>query len=296
MTTKVRPKNQTARAGVPLAVRAMEGEWAPDRINTGALHEQLSYRAAGNPPGTLPTTAISNCFPGLELDFRNVWKKLFVGIEMHESDNLVVGTDPDPEEIRKLRYHRLVAVSIPGAEGATVQPLVINVRGPNPRGRETDLGLQALEWSNAFAYLVAAGGQRVTCAFTPRQAFDPVSPDAPTISVTLLVRSFFEPGSAVIARDLVEPGQLTQSLCSPWQNDYRECACYYWAASRPDFVNVEAAPGGTSTGDNWMQVRGSQAGPYLPDGFGGPGLLTYEDMFRRWETELRFEIAGRDTE
>jgi hypothetical protein len=296
MTIKVRPKNETARAGVPLAVRAMEGKWAPDRISTDALHEQLSYRAAGNPPGTLPTTAISNCFPGLELDFRNVWKKLFAGIEMHESDNLVVDTDSDPEEIRKLRYHRLVRVSIPRAKGALVQPLVINVHGPNPRGKETDLGAQALEWSNAFAYLVAAGGQRVTCEFTPRRAVNPVKPDAPTISVTLLVRSFFEPGSAVIARDLVEPGQLTQSLCSPWQNDYRECACYYWAASRPDFVNVETAPDGTSTGDNWMQVRGSAAGPYLPDGFEGPGLLTYEDMFRRWETELRFEIAGRDTE
>ena len=38
-----------------------------------------SYRAAGNPPSTLPHSAISNCFPGLEFDFRNVWRRMFVG-------------------------------------------------------------------------------------------------------------------------------------------------------------------------------------------------------------------------
>jgi hypothetical protein len=274
-------------------VQAMEGKFAPKRIDSAALHEQLSYRAAGNPPGTLPTSAISNCFPGLELDFRNVWKKLFDGIEMHEADNLVVGTDPEHED---LRFHRLVKVTIPGPEGNIHQPMIVNVRGPNTNGTETDLGAQALEWSNAFAELVAAGGQKVTCEFTREKATDPVGPDAETRRVTLLVRKFFEPDSAVIARDLVEPGQLTQSLCSPWQNDYRECACYYWAASRPDYVNVETGPQGNSVGENWMQVRGSGSKQYQPDDFESPGLFTYEDMFRRWEKVLRFEIAGQDTD
>jgi hypothetical protein len=302
MTTKAKPKNsakpknRTARAGVPLAVQAMEGTFAPKRIASAALHEQLSYRAAGNPPGTLPTTAISNCFPGLELDFRNVWKNLFVGIEMHEADNLVVGSDLDPEEIRNLRFHRLVKIIIPGPEGNIHQPLIVNVHGPNARGTDTQLGTQALEWSNALADLVAAGGQKVICEFTTDREDDPVAPDVKTIRVTMQVRNFFEPGSAVIARDLVEPGQLTQSLCSPWQNDYRECACYYWAASRPDYVNVEEAPDGTSRGENWMQKRRSGARQYQPDDFQSAGLLTYEDIFRRWEKVLRFEIAGQDTD
>ncbi len=250
MTTRARPKNRTARAGVPLAVQAMEGKFAPKRIDSAALHEQLSYRAAGNPPGTLPTTAISNCFPGLELDFRNVWKNLFAGIEMHEADNLVVGTDQEHEN---LRFHRLQKVIIPG-------------------------------------------GKKVICEFTTDREDDPVAPDVKTIRVTMQVRNFFEPGSAVIARDLVEPGQLTQSLCSPWQNDYRECACYYWAASRPDYVNVEIGPQGTSIGENWMQKRGSGSKQYQPDDFDSPGLLSYEDIFRKWETVLRFEIAGQDTD
>ena len=68
------------------------------------LTAQLRYRAAGNPPASLSTTAISNCFPGLEFDFRNVWKRIFVGLEMHEADNYVVGFDsshPDAGTDRK---------------------------------------------------------------------------------------------------------------------------------------------------------------------------------------------------
>src|SRR5262249_11716498 len=25
------------------------------------------------------------------------------------------------------------------------------------------------------------------------------------------------------------PGELTQSLCSPWTHDFRDCGCFYWA-------------------------------------------------------------------
>src|SRR3712207_8764033 len=53
---------------------------------------------------------------------------------------------------------------------------------------------------------------------------------------TTLFRSEVLP---LIDESIAGPGELTQSLCSPWQNDYRECGCYYWAASRPDYVNVE---------------------------------------------------------
>ncbi len=289
MSSRPRAKNRTA--AIPLAVQAMEGAFAPKKIVATGLHEQLSYRAAGNPPGTLPTTAISNCFPGLEFDFRNIWKHIFKGIELHESDNLVVGTDQDPE-LEKLRFRRLVKIRLDDQ----VHPLVIVVRGPGDDGTVTDLVASALEWSNALAYVVRAAGTKVKCEFTTAEADDDVDPGVETETFELEVRNVFEPDTAVIARDLLGPGDLTQSLCSPWQNDYRECACYYWAASRPDYVNVEAGPMGTSTGDNWMQVRGSGARQYQPDDFESPGLLTYEDMFRRWETVLRFEIHGRDTD
>ena len=40
----------------------------------------------------------------------------------------------------------------------------------------------------------------------------------------------------VISVDVYEPGEITRSLCAPWQYDFRDCGCFYWAASKPDLV------------------------------------------------------------
>ena len=121
----------------------------------------------------------------------------------------------------------------------------------------------------------------------------------------LKVRHFFDQETgpdgqvqrrAVIARSLVQPGDLTQSLCSPWQNDYRECACFYWAASRPDYVNIEPSPDGLSTGQNWMQKNRTPATPnfYIVDDWQDERLLTHEVLFTEWEKNLLFVIGGHD--
>jgi len=293
MRRRPRAKNRTA--AIPLAVQAMEGTFAPKEIGARDLHEQLSYRAAGNPPGTLPATAISNCFPGLEFDFRNVWKHIFEGIEMHESDNIVVGADDTPDKQRLLN-RRLVRIRL---RDRSVQKVVVPVRGPNDNGALTLFEWQALEWSNVLAAVLREPNP-VKCEFTTAASPDSVGDDVETETVSLNVRNVFEPGTAVIARNLLAPGDLTQSLCSPWQNDYRECACYYWAASRPDYVNVEPGTDGTSFGQNWMQDRKGQPRPYQIDEFDGTtvpdGLISYEDLFRKWQEILHFEIKGRDTD
>ena len=93
-----------------------------------------------------------------------------------------------------------------------------------------------------------------------------INPPPPTtITPQLAVRTFFEGDTAFISRELAMPGELTQGLCSPWQNDFRECSCYYWASARPDFVNVEPRPDGRSTGDNWLQKE--RTGTYVPDDY-----------------------------
>jgi hypothetical protein len=106
------------------------------------------------------------------------------------------------------------------------------------------------------------------------------------------VRPFFEDDTAVISRALAEAGELTQGLCSPWQNDYRECSCYYWASARPDFVNVEIDSNGLSAGDNWFQR--TRTGAYVPDDYSDSRLVMYDELFRDWEKVLKFQIGGRD--
>lgn len=272
------------------------------KIEAKNLSAQLHYRAAGNPPSTLPDAAISNAYPGLEMDFRNVWKRILVGIELHESNNIVVAVDADaPPALQQLAEgYRLMQINHVKTTMTVTGPL----DGDGPKSvplKDTTYGLtfMPLEWSNALAEIVHKhSGESVKCIF------ESISDAEQKLHLSLKVRSFFaetkvggeKSRQAVIARDIAPPGELTQSLCSPWQNDYRECACFYWAATRPDYVNVEARPDGTSTGQNWMQRDRTPetANVYIVDDWMDLNLLNYTDLFRNWEKSLRFIIGGQD--
>jgi len=261
---------------------------------------QLHYRAAGNPPSTLPAAAISNCWPGLEYDFKNFWRRAFIGIVLLEWDNYVIEAD---EEYVNLIHHRLLSV-----DGRNV---VTTVQGPVRPNSESmplpssnidpvtgsDPNVITMEWSNALAYVMLRQGQKVKCQFTLEKSDPPVPvPTNPSqmLEVMLTVRPMLEEDSVTPANGTLQPGELTQSLCSPWQHDYRECACYYWPASRPDYVNVEPTPDGISRGDNW--ISRDRTGEYILDDRNDGRLVTYEELFRDWESKLRFQIKGRDAE
>lgn len=278
------------------------------RIDPANRTAQLQYRAAGNPPSSQPHSAISNCFPGLEFDFRNVWRRLFEGIEMHEADNYVLAGEGEYERLAK---HRLLLVAD--------TPTVVELSGPQrPGGRSGSLtpegnpdGVWAMEWSNSMAAVLRANaGKTVTGHFTkhesPNQAGIPTDPSDPDKwdyskleAVELRVRALFgsspETGEplAVIDEGRVQPGELTQSLCSPWQNDYRECACYYWAASRPDYVNIEVDENGASVGNSWL-AKDRDPKQYVLDDREDTRLFSYDDLFRGWQGELRFIVDGDD--
>jgi hypothetical protein len=269
-------------------------------IDPKNLTAQLTYQAAGNPPSTLPGAAISNAAPGLEMDFRNAWRHLFEGIVLHEANNLVMDVAADaPANVRQLKLSYVLL----SADGQPVTALVtgpLYVGGPNvplPDNNYHDPTMP-LEWSNALAGIVPQAGHYVPCRFRHLTTGD-------EIMVDLKVRHFFDQEigpdgqvqrRAVIARSMVQPGDLTQSLCSPWQNDYRECACFYWAASRPDYVNIEPRPDGLSTGQNWMQKDRTPATPnfYIVDDWQDERLLTHEALFTDWEKSLLFVIGGQD--
>lgn len=271
------------------------------RIKAKNLTAQLQYRAEGNPPSTHPNSAISNAFPGLEMDFRNVWRRIVEGIQLHEATNFVMAVDEkaDPQ-LRVLETGwRLVSIADSELMGDVTGPLIAG--GPNVILPDTTFGdtKMPLEWSNALAEVLHNhAGKMVRCRF---QSVTDVSK---TLELDLRVRHFFEHTvsqgesvkQAVISKELAPPGELTQSLCSPWQSDYRECACFYWAATRPDYVNVEAGPNGTSVGQNWMQKERDPNGPkvYLPDDWMDPGLVDYRDLYRDWEKSLRFVVEGVD--
>jgi hypothetical protein len=263
------------------------------------LSAQLSYRGRGNPPVSHPSSAISNCFPGLEFDFRAIWRRSFVGILLSENNNYVVkAEDPKFKDLEGCRLLKIAGNPVSVLTSGPIFPGSIDTlsTGGNPDS------VAFMEWSNNLAQIFGKQGQKVSCEFTASPSKNevlPGNPDVKTKTIDLEVRAIFEKvdvGSgperlAVLAEALVEPGELSQGLCSPWQNDYRECACYYWAASRPDYINVVAADDGTSRGDNWMQRE--QTGTYLPDNRDPGRMFSYDDLFKQWEKVLKFVVGGK---
>jgi hypothetical protein len=286
----------------------------PDTIPYKDYKAQLHYKGKGNPFCILPSVAISNCFPGLEYDFKNLWIRTFEGIELSENNNYVMSTED--------RYKHLLKTRLVGIDE---RPTMVQTEGPSlpgmTKGQNTPLPVPGntdaavfMEWSNNLVYTLQKQGQEVYVYFTK----DPIEnevlvteedlkackthPDNKSSYITksgialqfvrLKVRQFFEKDSIEFTKELVQPGELTRGLCSPWQNDFKECACYYWAASRPDYVNITNEKAGHTTGDNWMAKQ--RTGEYIPDTRDDTHLLSYTDLFKDWENDLHFIIRGND--
>lgn len=269
---------------------------ATSSIPVNDFPSQIHYRGEGNPYSVLSRAAISNCFPGLESDFRNLWRYLFQGLTISENDNYVLEETP---ALKGLAGRRIV--------GINGQPTMVKGEGPVfPGGDNVTLttsdnpnGAAFMEWSNLIASLHLKSGDTVTLHFTPGEATLPVLVTADQLKNTtnfptfsFVVREIFTPNTAAISPDILRPGELTQGLCAPWQNDYRECACYYWAATRPDYVNITPGENGLSKGDMWLAKK--RTGEYVPDNRVDTRLFSYNDLFQNWEGELNFIINGRD--
>ena len=136
------------------------------KISPRNLTAQLSYRGRGNPPVAHPSSAISNCFPGLEFDFRAIWRRIFVGIVLSENNNYVV--DVEDSTLEHLRGRRLLKI-----DG---RPVAVVASGPVIPGQATETltseanpdAVAFLEWSNTVALIFDKQGQQVACEFTER--------------------------------------------------------------------------------------------------------------------------------
>src|SRR5262249_43273107 len=287
-------KGCRSRRFVPLALTSLRAFSPPEPLPCH-LAAPLQYRAKGNPPTSQPVMAIANCCPGLEVDFRAVWRRLFAEIELSEWENYVIkGTATVKGKKINLKGHRLLRV-----DGI---PVTVSLTGPSPedlvtsrketssadsdrnadaegnpivRSDRNPNGVRTMEWSNCLAHVLEAlrvnRKRKVKCEFTATPAKDPQPQDAKAVAVTLTVQDFFEPGTAVISQELAKPGELTEGLCSPWQNDLRECSCFYWASSRPDFVNTKIGNDGLTHGDYWFARE--RTGKYVPDDYADNRLM-----------------------
>ena len=265
------------------------------------LAARLNRAAVGNPASSTLASGVANCFPGLEFDHRNFDRRFFPGLMIEFAD---------PERPRETLGGRVLAVDLD-------DPLLEELAGEagelpqQLRTLRDELAEDERPWWLAS---VSQGGVTID----PLQLGGVVLDGTGTWRVvrslepgpvTVVLRRFpAEPGSPVDevsldgrrrpylgADDTIDAGyvagELTQSLCSPWQHDFRDCGCYYWASNHPDIaIDQEAGPRDASryAGRGWVDwLRARPERPTFP-------LFAYYEISHRYQ-DLAVVLKNRES-
>ena len=223
--------------------------WTPKPIN---LTARAAYVVPGNPVVTRPEDAVANCYPGLELDIRNLDRRFFPGLVFEFVARGDTG-DPYTEPTRYgARLSYVDKATDPDLAGDLLNAVKSHagalssgdwyIEWMEQDGRRLsmleDRGGQRLPMDGLFVWRLVRGLRPapVTLCLHRRDV---------TVADVVLTgprRAFTNPLTGVISL-AYQPGEMLQSLCSPWQHDFRDCYCHYWASNHPDFVFGEIAPG-----------------------------------------------------
>jgi hypothetical protein len=267
----------------------------------------------GNPVSTRLESGVGNCFPGLECDLRNLERRFFPFLEVDVLINI--------EQLR------VVDVDLPGVDAAeaagTLSPTLASAYRLVARSLLPAPTTVGAAWT--IRTLTGHFGPLGERTFTfPLQNDASLGPGrAPTDAWTAirllredtvveieLVRTGAAPVSlrgprarylddnGALARMFL-PGELTQSLCSPWTHDFRDCACYYWASNHPDIALPPDPPPNTTDGRwnlrvDWQRRDRTPGQPPAPATADGPaGEMAHHEINRDWE-RLNFVLEGRE--
>ena len=280
----------------------------------------LTARAAtvvrGNPVTARPESGVENCWPGLEFDQRNLEKVFFPGLvfEYHDERGTIL-REIDPKSPAARHYKKsdiAKGVYLAFAQGNVIE----RPKSPKPVQRvfsfappaamenwrvvhDFEPGPVAVALCNAKIYnLVLANDYSIdemTASFNTRK--NRREGDF-VLLFGNLVRYLTEDG--VIDPALVPAGHLTRSMCSPWQYDFTDCGCFFWASNKPDMV---------ASADQPLQILNFQRKDRSGDAARTPGDWIFKDG-RSWDStnalghvdiinhfnNLKFVVAGRETD
>jgi hypothetical protein len=216
--------------------------------NVAALRRAGATAAApklvtGNPVSTRLESGVGNCFPGLECDLRNLERRFFPFLEVDIDDN----------QINIARVDRAGARAASQAGNLSGADLALYTR----LAQDLDAG-RAWRVARLTGVFGPLGQLQLDIAALepPSAGQDRRPPDAWTAirmltegsNVVLGLRGasnasmqlqgnrnrYLDDNGALAGIFL--PGELTQSLCSPWTHDFRDCGCFYWASNHPDIA------------------------------------------------------------
>src|SRR5882724_281461 len=197
---------------------------------------------AGNPVSTRLESGVGNCFPGLECDLRNLERRFFPFLEVDIQDTEIRVASVDTAGVQSVAasgqmtaetagIYQQIATGLAQGRKWTVRQIT-GTFGP--------LGIQTLVLANLTP--PSAGPNRL-----PPDAWTAIRLLTEGTDVQLTLRQgnltrllagnrarYLDDNGALAKMFL--PGELTQSLCSPWTHDFRDCGCFYWASNHPDIA------------------------------------------------------------
>ncbi|MGW6979081.1 ferritin-like domain-containing protein [Streptomyces sp. NPDC054932] len=283
------------------------------------LTARAAHAVAGNPSGSRPESGVDNCFPGLEFDQRNLDKAFFRGLvfdfhhdtgsrllavkggiaEEHGISDADLGDSTGDDEQRVHLWAVCGRTTVDQEENEAPVFHASDRDGPEMWRHVHDL------LPGPISIVIGRGsGIRSPGAFwvpgglnkwrtQGRSAVE--RDDAGVLEVAILTaeRADYLDEDGVIEPEVYQPGELTRSLCAPWQYDFRECGCYYWAASKPD---ISATSGGEYRNLNF-QRRDRTTVPPAPDLTTivdrGPLELDHPELIMNWNV-LPVVLNGRE--
>jgi hypothetical protein len=265
---------------------------------------------AGNPMSTRLESGIGNCFPGLECDLRNLERRFFPCLEVDITDNLIVIVSVDvdalPAAVRGKQLKKTAAAAlrriaaglksgqrftlekVRGTFGnygfltLTIARLSEPTRGRSARPPDAWTAIRMLPEDLSVTVHARRAGAR----------------SSESLAITGRRARYLDHHGALAAA--FQPGELTQSLCSPWTHDFRDCNCFYWASNHPDIAKPPLERNAAESPD-WNRPVPWERADRTPGQVPPPATaldsvveLDYYEINHRWQ-ELNFVLASRES-
>lgn len=288
------------------------------------LTARAAYVVPGNPVVTRTEDGVDNCYPGLEMDAKNIQKYFMPGLyfEVYSSagTRLVSLTPSAPNqpwysaglkesdtETEKGVYLWAIKGRVAEDQDPADPPItelgytynmgglygwrMINALFPGKvaivLGTGTPPDKDSEQWQAIQTLLNKQWQSNKSVVMRDAQG-------ALEQAVIIGDRSNYLNEQGVLDPDVYTPGELTRTLCTPWTYDFRDCQCFYWASNKPD---VNASEDGKYEFLNF-QRKNYQVEPQTSDianNYIGRRKreLDYADLMVDWE-QLRPVLNGRE--
>jgi hypothetical protein len=288
----------------------MSESQAPKFVPLNATAARRQRFVTGNPVVTRLESGVGNCFPGLEMDLRNLERRFFPFLEVDflqddQETAQVVAVDIAAVNASTLSAADKGAYATIAADmgQASVVWAITQITGDfgifgaktlnlPPQNPSVPNGDPPDPWT-AIRLLPEGRPVTITVGRTPAAAgTDPVT-------LTQNRIAYLDDNGAF--NSIFQPGELSQSLCSPWTHDFRDCACFYWASNHPDIV-LPPAPVNVPEDSRWHLAvpwertdRGTPDNPSPAATQASPGRieLQYYEINQRWQ-DLDVVVEGRE--